>query len=129
MAKILVVDDNGPLRRSLLRTLEEHGLDACGRADGESALEELVNDCYDLVISDVFMPCVDGLQLLIRIKNRYPNARVILMSGSSFEDDTLAEAAYLFGAEALLEKPFRPKDLMVTVERALQPRPASLSGE
>jgi DNA-binding NtrC family response regulator len=102
--RILVVDDDAELRRFLVIALAEQGYQVQMAADGQRAWELLQQSRFscDLVISDVRMPAMDGIELLGRIMAESPSIKVILMSGDPFPD--LQARAHSLGAFAVLSK-------------------------
>lgn len=119
MPKIIVVDDNGATRMSAARVLTTAGYEVVTMPDAESAFSAIVSDSFDLVLSDIVMPGVDGLQLLIRIRNRYPYARVVMMTGTH-HDSKIREGASLLGACDFLTKPFSQEELLAVIRNALE---------
>jgi two-component system response regulator FlrC len=113
--KLLVVEDDASLREALVDTLLLAGY-ACHEVDSaESALIELQNTKFDLVISDVQMGGMSGLSLLQNIKNKYPDTPVLLMTAYATIDD--AVKAIRDGAIDYLAKPFSPEVLLNQVSR------------
>ena len=117
-ARILIVDDE-PFIRSLIRdSLETKDYETGLAANGEEALDELARCRYDLVISDVVMPEMEGLELLKRIRKGYPGLRVIILTGFSREHGI--SDFLLCGANEYLTKPFQITELLDTVEKVLE---------
>lgn len=116
-ATILVVDDDGAVRYATRRTLERAGYDVEEAVNGEQALAVIEGRHYDVVITDIRMPDISGLELLARIKDRSPEGVVILMTGFS----TLPSAveALRLGAHDYLMKPVSNSDLRQSVARAV----------
>lgn len=102
--RILVVDDSEEVRDLLADALAKQGYEVQIAANGQHAWELLQQSwfSYDLVISDVRMPAMGGIELLGRIKEDYPSIKVILMSGDP--DPDLQERAWVLGACAVLPK-------------------------
>jgi DNA-binding NtrC family response regulator len=80
-AKILIVDDEAELRDSLARHFRLDGYAVDTAADGADALTKLSSAPYSVVISDIMMPIMDGIDLLRRVKSEYPMVRVIMITG------------------------------------------------
>ena len=118
-ARILVVDDNADLREYLARILGARYTVATA-PDGGAALEALRADSYDLVISDVMMPRVDGLELLAAIRNepRIATIPVIVLSARAGEEATVDGLAH--GADDYIAKPFSAEQLMARVQAQLE---------
>lgn len=124
VANVLVVDDDETARRALRRMLANLGHQVWDVADGAEALQLLDGVRFDLVITDVYMAPVDGMELLVRIHQRGLDVPVVAISGGGFiaTDDLLAMARAC-GAAATLDKPFTPQQLRDTVEPLLRHAP------
>ena len=81
MASILVIDDQEPIRRIVRRALENERHAVLDASDGELGMQILERETVDVVITDIFMPGLDGIQTLREIRRRFPAVRVIAMSG------------------------------------------------
>jgi len=106
MARVLVVDDSATMRKIIIKGLREAGfaeLDFCEAVDGASALEVLRKDEFDLVLSDINMPGMDGLILLGEIKQRFPDLPVIMVT--AYGDDERRRQASEIGAAEFFTKP------------------------
>jgi DNA-binding NtrC family response regulator len=123
VANILVVDDDETARRALRRMLAHLGHEAWDVADGAQALQLLAEVRFDLVITDVYMAPVDGIELLLRIHQRGLEMPVVAISGGGLvaTDEILAVATGC-GAAATLDKPFTPRQLQDTIEPLLRHR-------
>ena len=121
MARILIVDDEPQVLEILARILERHGHTVLKAADGETALRMYAGNPTDVVITDILMPEMDGLELLIRMRGAFPEARIIALSGGGFigKEEVLRDAVRL-GAVGVLEKPFSPEGCLEAVRRALE---------
>src|SRR6266481_3540044 len=84
MARILVVDDDAPVRTTVRLLLERGGHDVVAAADGRSGLKTIEAERFDLLIVDIFMPGMDGLETIRNVRSRLPDLPVLVMSGSSF---------------------------------------------
>ncbi len=116
--RILVVDDDPSLRRVTQVQLEQAGYMADTAADAEQALEALERAPYDLVLTDLRMPGISGVELLRRIREAYPEVVVILMT--AFGTVESAVEAMKLGAYDYITKPVNPEALRITVGRALE---------
>ncbi len=107
MAQILIVDDDPSLLSSLRGTLEDAGPDVTEESDGARALRRFAGRPSDLVITDIYMPDMDGIQFLMRVRECFPEAKIIGMSGGGYlPGESVLEAARALGADGVLEKPF-----------------------
>ena len=107
MATILLVDDNDELRKMLERGLTRAGHTVVTAANGSHGLTALDGGTFDLVLTDIVMPDMEGLQFIRSMRKANPTIPVIAMSGGGrgTADDYL-EMASRFGAAKTLEKPF-----------------------
>ena len=115
---LLVVEDDDLLRDVLGRFLKMKGFQVSLREDGKSALATFRDGAFDLVLSDVAMPGMDGLQLLKAVKGHNPRIPVILISGHG--DVDMVVQALKAGAENFLAKPLSMERLARVVDQALE---------
>ncbi len=113
--KILVVEDDEALRDALLITLEAAGHAAVGAGGGPQALELIARQSFNMVVSDLRMAPMDGLELLAEIRARAPRLPVLLMT--AFGDVDRAVTAMRGGACDFMLKPFEPKALLAQISR------------
>jgi DNA-binding response OmpR family regulator len=118
LAHVLVVDDEGAIRYSVSKTLQRVGYTVSEAASGEDALEAMKKDRYDVVLTDIRMPGLTGVELLKRIKEVAPDAIVILMTGYA-SLGTAVEALRL-GAHDYLIKPSSSQDIRQSVARGVE---------
>ncbi|HTZ00570.1 MAG TPA: sigma-54 dependent transcriptional regulator [Rhodocyclaceae bacterium] len=116
---ILVVEDDDALRDALLVTLEAAGHEATGAAGGPEALELIGRRSFSMIISDLRMAPMDGLQLLSEVRVRRPGLPMLLMT--AFGDVDKAVAAMRGGACDFMLKPFEPRALLEQIARYAQP--------
>lgn len=112
---ILVVEDDAPLRDAVCLTLELAGHAVTGVGDGPAALAEVGRQAFNLVLSDMKMQPMDGLELLAELRQRLPQLPVLLMT--AFGDVEKAVDAMRGGACDFLMKPFEPAVLLEHVQR------------
>ena len=124
MPTILVIDDDDVLRCALRASLEAAGYDVLEAADAKRGLCLHGERAPDLVIVDIFMPGVDGLDVIRDLCARVPEAKILAISGGGRTGmiDVLSAAAAL-GASRTLPKPFLPRDLLSAVRELLGKRP------
>jgi redox-sensitive bicupin YhaK (pirin superfamily)/CheY-like chemotaxis protein len=120
MASILVVDDTPALRGLVARVLASAGHSVTQASNGKEALRALQSADFDLVVTDIVMPEMEGLELIRAIRKADPDMKIIGMSGGGrgTPSDYLM-LAQNFGAVATLEKPFDSDDLLKAVQSAL----------
>jgi DNA-binding NtrC family response regulator len=124
--RILVVDDDPEMRRALVESLERAGYSAHGAECGSAALARLSGEPYRLVVSDLRMPGMTGLDLLRRIRESHPEMPVVIVTAYGRVDE--AVQAMKAGAFDFLQKPFRAEALEEVVQRALAEGPAAATG-
>ena len=119
-ARILIVDDEEIVVRSTVRVLESGGYALQTARDGAEALQKVDEAQYDVVILDVMMPNMNGLEVLRRVKEAHPDIEVIMFTGLA-QIETAVNCMKL-GAFDYLAKPFDPEELRLAVTRALERR-------
>lgn len=117
MAHILVAEDEPNVRTFIARALELSGHETTLAEDGQRALEALAENTFDLLLSDIVMPELDGIALALKVAQDWPELRVLLMSGYAQERQRAHNLDVL--AHAVLPKPFDLATLRETVEAAL----------
>lgn len=121
MARILIVDDDPDILRALRRVLELERHTVTEAPDGKTALRHFAGAPADLVISDVYMPDMDGIEFLIRVREAFPEAKIIAMSGGGhLAKEKVLGAASMLGAVGVLEKPFTIEEVLEVVKDALE---------
>jgi DNA-binding NtrC family response regulator len=119
-ARILVVEDEVNIRTALVALLEKRGFAASAAASGEEALARLEGEPADLVITDLKMPSLGGLELLRRVKAQFPDVEVLVTT--AYGSIETAVEAMRAGAYDYLTKPIDRERFPVTVEKALERR-------
>ncbi len=120
---ILVVDDDGDVRELMCRMLEREGYRTVSAKDGREALETVGRLVPDLVVTDVIMPGMDGLAMLLELRHRAPELGTLVVTGGGRAGaDAHLETARRLGARAGLRKPFTREEMLDAVRRALAPR-------
>ncbi len=122
--KILVVDDEENICRSVSKILTRNGFAVDSAFNAQDAVKRISDTPFDLVITDLMMPTTDGMELLKIIRDHYPELNVVMITGyASIES---AVKAVKLGAAGYLPKPFTPEELMTVTKKALEgrkPRP------
>ena len=113
---ILVVDDEKTLRDLLYKILSKEGYTVDTAVDGQDALEKLRKNEYQLLLSDVKMPRLNGFELLKIIKQEFPDMGVIMMT--AYGDSFTVKDALLLGADEYITKPFKSFEINLIIERA-----------
>lgn len=116
MKRVLVIDDERPIRNTLKEILEYENFKVDDAADGNEALSLIAKNKYDLILSDIKMPKMDGLELLEKIQSQQPDVPIVMISGHG-NIDTAVEALKK-GAYDYIAKPIDMNRLLVTVRNA-----------
>ena len=130
MARILIVDDEEDVRIALKQVLERAGYEVSVAATGNEGLDVMKREGADLVITDVIMPGVDGIATAKKIREKYRDTRIIVISGGGrtapdpYEPDAISTRSYLAsaskaGADQTLTKPFDRDELLRVVQDLL----------
>lgn len=117
---ILVAEDNEKIRKAVRLCLSQAGHEVICAASGNEAVELLAKQRFDLLITDIFMPDLDGLELIRLATKAQSSLRILAISGGSiyFPADPGLSTARLFGAHAVLLKPFGQPELFEAIQRA-----------
>ena len=110
--RILVVDDEKVIADTIVQILNKNGFIAEAAYSGEEAIEKATRRCPELVLSDVLMPQIDGVEAAIAIREGCPDTRIILFSGQSATVEILARARERGHTFELLPKPIHPTQLI-----------------
>ena len=121
-AKILIVDDEQFVRDLLEKVLRRRGHDVVVVGDADQALNALGAAAFDLLLTDVVMPGMDGFDLLRRVKSAYPQIKVIVLTGYARKQSI--SDFLLYGADEYLSKPFQVHELISAVDRVTGAPPA-----
>ena len=116
--KILIVDDDQKICETLLDILEEAGYEVSSACDGQDALEKIRLDSFNLVITDIKMPIMDGMALLKEIEKSHTDIEVIVITSYGYQGQQV-EATRL-GAYEYLNKPLNLDQLKNIIARVLQ---------
>ncbi len=117
---ILLVDDENTLRESMGRLLTRTGYSVTAVGSGEEALEKMRDFAFDLVVSDIFLPGIDGLEVLRKLKEKDPEQLVILMT--AYASVETAVDALRAGAYDYIMKPIIHEEIKLLIRRALRQR-------
>ena len=118
--KILVVDDEEPVRKAIIRILERRGFECVAAEDVAMARSALEADGFSLVVSDMNMPGESGLDLVRSIISGHPDTATLMCTG--LDDAELARTAIEIGAYGYIVKPFEPNEIVIGVLNALRRR-------
>ncbi|HEV2134842.1 MAG TPA: response regulator [Terracidiphilus sp.] len=118
---VLIVDDESVIADTLTEILCRSGYAAIAAYDAESALETSLMKPPEMLITDVVLPGMSGIELAIQIKRIFPDCKTLLFSGQASTSDMLAAANSAGHHFTLLSKPVHPKDLLAWVSQSLKP--------
>ncbi len=113
--RIFIVDDEKNLADTLAMILRRSGHQVHVFYNGPSALAELAVSCPDLVITDVFMPEMTGIEMAVFIRQHYPACQILLFSGNAITTDLLSEVRKQGYDFDLLAKPIHPAELLARI--------------
>jgi DNA-binding NtrC family response regulator len=112
--KIIIAEDEDITRKHLLRALKAEGYEALGTTNGREALEQIEQEQFDVLITDVKMPEMSGIELLEKVKEKYPGMEVLVITGFGSIDS--AVEAMKKGAYEYVTKPFKLDELLIKVK-------------
>ena len=118
MASILIIDDEAGIRALLRTTLEAAGYEVTEAANGRQGLERYRHAPVDVIITDIAMPEMNGLDLILELTRQFLDVKVIAISGVGRESNAL-DVAKLLGARRILHKPFSMPQLLDAVRYEL----------
>ncbi|MFN0042702.1 MAG: response regulator [Alphaproteobacteria bacterium] len=118
-ARILVAEDDPAVRQFVSRALVHVGYEVEAVEDGLGALDVLAERSFDLLISDIVMPGLDGIALALKVAKEWPELPVMLMTGYAHERQRAHNIEVL--SHAVLTKPFTLDDIVAAVARILEP--------
>jgi DNA-binding response OmpR family regulator len=118
MARVMVVDDDVTVREVVVTYLRAGGYDVAEAADGESALDMLRDEPVDLLVLDLMLPGIDGLEVCGRVRARGDDVPVIMLTALGSETDRVVGLER--GADDYVTKPFSPRELVLRVESVLR---------
>jgi DNA-binding response OmpR family regulator len=120
MAQVLVVDDEEPMRKFIRIVLQQDGYSVAESSNGKNAIEIIRDTSIDLMISDVVMPDMDGIELIRETRKAHPKMKILAISGAGIGGPWLyLNIAECLGADAILMKPFSPDQLIEKVSAVL----------
>jgi len=117
MPKVLVVDDAQFLRVRLTRMLTEHGYDILEAENGDRAIAQYEANAPDAVLLDITMPEKDGLEVLREIRDKHPDARVVMLT--ALGQQSIVLEAIKAGARDFIVKPFEQELVLSALQKAL----------
>jgi two-component system, chemotaxis family, chemotaxis protein CheY len=125
MSRILIIDDEPLVRSVLCRILEHNGHTVVVAPNGRAGLALWRQTPSDLVLTDLFMPECDGIEVIRQLTRVWPHAKIIAMTGGARTGDFMsmvAPAALQLGAQHILMKPFTKETLLAVISAVLNPK-------
>lgn len=117
MARILVAEDEDAVRAFVARALAAAGHDVTTVGDGGAALEAIAVDSYDLLLTDIVMPVMDGIALALKVAAERPDLKILLMTGYATERQRVHNLDTLIAD--VVVKPFTLEEITTAVDAAL----------
>ena len=123
---MLVVDDDAGIRNFLRMLLELEGYEVATAGNGIDALEAQRQDPAAIVLTDIFMPDAEGMETIVRLREEFPQVRIIVMSGGgAYRGANYLKLARELGAVRALKKPFPPQELIDAMREVASMTPAA----
>lgn len=121
MARILIVDDNDDMREMLKMMVEMNGHEVDQADNGQTGLERFRGSPYDIVMTDIIMPDMDGNEVIAALRSADPKIKIVAISGGGRSRNlSVLQVAQRFGADRVLSKPFRKEDVLRVVDELLR---------
>ena len=118
MARVLVVDDDETISSVVAGYLDRAGHEVSRIADGRAALDAMTEQRPDLVVLDIMLPGMDGLEVCLQARRTYPDLPVVMLTALAEPDDRIAGLE--LGADDYVTKPFSPRELVLRVDSVLR---------
>ena len=119
MTKILAVDDSASMRQMVVFTLDSAGYDVVEAVDGQQAVDIAKNESFDLVLSDINMPVMNGIELVKQLRQleAYKYTPILMLTTETSSDRKMAGKGA--GATGWVVKPFNPDKLLATIKKVI----------
>ncbi|MCA1061300.1 response regulator transcription factor [Rossellomorea aquimaris] len=119
MARILIAEDEEVLRMLMVDTLEDEGHELDEAADGQEAIDQIMENEYDLILLDYMMPLLTGLEVIEKVRNSSEKSTVKIMMVSAKSQQTDKDLVLKSGADYFIAKPYSPAELVQRIEDIL----------
>jgi DNA-binding response OmpR family regulator len=119
MARILIAEDEEVLRMLMVDTLEDEGHELDEAADGKEAIDQIMENDYDLTLLDYMMPLFTGLEVIEKVRNSSEKSTVKIMMVSAKSQQTDKDLVLKSGADYFIAKPYSPAELVQRIEDIL----------
>ena len=121
MSKILIIDDEPYILLMLKKMLEKAGYEVDLASNGKEGLDLFEQHSADLVITDIIMPDKEGLEIILEMKKKRPDLKIIAISGGGrISPESYLECAAHFGASRVFQKPFKQKEIVSAVNELIE---------
>lgn len=131
MPSILLIDDDEDVRDAVKKVLQRSGYDVAAVSSGEDGIKEAKSRNFDVVITDIIMPGMNGVDAIKKIRKLLPQVRILAISGggnfgsSAYKPEAITTTAYLqaaaeAGADGILTKPFEKKELIERLDQLFE---------
>jgi CheY-like chemotaxis protein len=121
MARLLIADDDPQVRQLIVRVLQNAGHEVTEAGNGREAVQQFARTPADVVVLDMLMPEMDGLETIQRLRSVAPHVRIIAISGGGrIDSDEYLDWAKVLGADRTLQKPFPLADLVTMTQELLE---------
>ncbi len=117
--KILICEDEEIMLTALEFRLQRQGFDVIIAQDGKEALEKIQTETPDLIVADIMMPYVNGLELIQHLRKDFTNTLPIIVISALEHEETVLEA-FRLGATDFITKPFKPNELILRIKKIFQ---------
>jgi CheY-like chemotaxis protein len=119
MSRLLLIEDDVSLRRMLAQMLTRNGYTVSEARNGRVALKVLAETPVDIVVTDMIMPEMEGVETIRHLRREYPSIKIVAISGGGISSaDSYLEIAKKMGVHRTLAKPFTPDELMTAIREA-----------
>ncbi|MCB2211352.1 response regulator [bacterium] len=115
--RVLLIDDEEELVHTLVERLAYRNIEAVAEMDGHSALERITTEQFDVVIADLKMPGLSGMEVVEILRERYPHVKILLITGHGRLDEEIEMD--IEGVHEVLIKPFKIDNLVASIHQAL----------
>lgn len=120
MPRILVIDDEELLRATIVTTLTRAGFSVEEASDGQAGIAMFHKSHPDVIVTDIFMPNRDGIEIIMELKHLSPRTKIIVMTGGGcLRMMEIGFAAKVLGADHVLDKPFESESLLAAINAVL----------
>ncbi len=120
MKNVLVIDDDLELKDMMVEMISREGYNAHGAGDGKEALKLINEKSFDLIITDIIMPEKEGIEMIIELKKKQPELKIIAISGGGkLGPEGYLDLASKLGADATFTKPVSRSELLEEIEKLI----------